>query len=92
MTNVLVLFRAMGLQHASFMLAHTTGNLGRGFVNRGIHVCRACVGFDYDVVRAKKDNLRDVAIILDVEDHFRLDDFGGSPNANQPLSSPRALS
>ena len=69
------LARAVVLQHARLKLAHLAGDLAHRGIDRRIHVVGLCGRLDRNVVRAVEDDLRDVAVVLHVEDDLGLDDL-----------------
>jgi len=74
MADRLVAVWAMLFEQARFVFAHSPGNFLNGFIQSGVHVLTFRLRFDGDVVCTKQDDFRDVAVFLDIKDHFRLND------------------
>jgi hypothetical protein len=69
-----VFARAVALEEAGLVLPHAPGDLGDGFVDGGVDVLRGALHFDDDVIGTEEDDFGDLAVLLDVEDNFGLDD------------------
>ena len=69
-----IAMRAVLLEQTCLMLAHAAGDFLDGFIESRIHVLAFGVCFDGDVIGTEKDDFRDVAVFLNIENDLGLDD------------------
>lgn len=58
------------------MFTHSASNFIDGEVDAFIHVLGLGSGFDYNVIRAKKKNFRDMAVLLNIKNSLGFNNFG----------------
>lgn len=71
-----VFARTVALEETGFELPHAASDLGDGLVDGRVDVLCGALHLDDDVIGTEKDDFSDLAVVLNVENDFGLDDAG----------------